>query len=120
MAALFLAQALGYDLSLMSQFLIVAASIIAGAGVAGIPEAGMIVLPLVLSAAGLPDTVIAAAIPLIMTVDWIIARARSGVNVMSDMLVAILLDAGRAYVVPMPSPVRYQAKAAQSSESQPS
>ena len=30
--------------------------------------------------------------PLIMTVDWIIARARSGVNVMSDMLVAILLD----------------------------
>ncbi len=94
MAALFLAQALGYDLSLTSQFLIVAASIIAGAGVAGIPEAGMIVLPLVLSAAGLPDTVIAAAIPLIMTVDWIIARARSGVNVMSDMLVAILLDAG--------------------------
>jgi Na+/H+-dicarboxylate symporter len=63
--------------------------------VAGIPEAGMIVLPLVLAAAGLPEQVIVAAIPLIMTVDWIIARARSGVNVMSDMLVAILLDAGR-------------------------
>ena len=30
-----------------------------------------------------------------MTVDWIIARARSGVNVMSDMLVAILLDVGK-------------------------
>ena len=120
MAALFLAQALGYDLSLTSQFLIVAASIIAGAGVAGIPEAGLIVLPLVLSAAGLPDTVIAAAIPLIMTVDWIIARARSGVNVMSDMLVAILLDAGRAQPVAAPSPVRYQAESAQSSESQPS
>jgi hypothetical protein len=28
-------------------------------------------------------------------VDWIIARARSGVNVMSDMLVAILLDVGQ-------------------------
>jgi hypothetical protein len=28
-------------------------------------------------------------------VDWIIARARSGVNVLSDMLVAILLDVGR-------------------------
>jgi Na+/H+-dicarboxylate symporter len=46
----------------------------------------------VLSAAGLPNQVIAAAIPLIMTVDWILARVRSGVNVMSDMLVAILLD----------------------------
>ena len=95
MAALFLAQALGYDLPLAKQVLIVFASIIAGAGVAGIPEAGLIVLPLVLAAAGLPDQVILAAIPLIMTVDWIIARARSGVNVMSDMLVAILLDVGR-------------------------
>jgi Na+/H+-dicarboxylate symporter len=96
MAALFLAQALGYDLSLAKQVVIVAASIIAGAGVAGIPEAGMIVLPLVLSAAGLPEQVILSAIPVIMTVDWIIARARSGVNVMSDMVVAVLLDAGRA------------------------
>ncbi len=95
MAALFLAQALGFDLPMANQILIIVASIIAGAGVAGIPEAGIIILPLVLSAAGLPDHVILAAIPLIMTVDWIIARARSGVNVMSDMLVAILLDAGQ-------------------------
>jgi Na+/H+-dicarboxylate symporter len=120
MAALFLAQALGYDLSLTSQFLIVAASIIAGAGVAGIPEAGLIVLPLVLSAAGLPDNVIVAAIPLIMTVDWIIARARSGVNVMSDMLVAILLDAGLTTAAQEPQLVRYRSEAAPSSESQPS
>ncbi|HKY70356.1 MAG TPA: dicarboxylate/amino acid:cation symporter [Nitrospira sp.] len=91
MAALFLAQALGYDLQMGHQLLIVAASIMAGIGVAGIPEAGLVVLPLVLSAAGLPNQVIAAAIPLIMTVDWILARVRSGVNVMSDMLVAILL-----------------------------
>jgi Na+/H+-dicarboxylate symporter len=102
MAALFLAQALGFNLPIGNQLLIVVASIIAGAGVAGIPEAGLIVLPLVLSAAGLPDHVIVAAIPLVMTVDWIIARARSGVNVMSDMLVAILLDVG--YVAPATEP----------------
>lgn len=105
MAALFLAQALGFDLPMANQVLIVVASIIAGAGVAGIPEAGIIILPLVLSAAGLPDHVILAAIPLIMTVDWIIARARSGVNVMSDMLVAILLDTGRATPAAEPSMV---------------
>ena len=99
MAALFLAHALGYDLPMSKQIVIVVASIIAGAGVAGIPEAGMIVLPLVLAAAGLPEHVILAAIPLIMTVDWIIARARSGVNVMSDMLVAILLDVGKRATV---------------------
>lgn len=114
MAALFLAQALGYDLPMASQVLIVLASIIAGAGVAGIPEAGLIVLPLVLSAAGLPDHVIVAAIPLIMTVDWIIARARSGVNVMSDMLVAILLDAGQVKPVVASAANLYQ------SESDPS
>jgi len=91
MAALFLAQALGYELSMGHQLVIVVASIMAGVGIAGIPEAGLVVLPLVLSAAGLPNEVIAAAIPLIMTVDWILARVRSGVNVMSDMLVAILL-----------------------------
>ena len=92
MAALFLAQAYGFELSLGQQLTVVLASLMAGIGIAGIPEAGLIVLPLVLGAAGLPEEAIVVAIPLIMPVDWVIARARSGVNVMSDMLVAILLD----------------------------
>lgn len=92
MTVLFLAQACGMDLSLGTQLVIVGASIMAAVGVAGVPEAGLIVLPLVLSAAGLPDWLVAAAIPLILPVDWLVARARSGVNVMSDMLVALLLD----------------------------
>ncbi|MBU6482616.1 MAG: cation:dicarboxylase symporter family transporter [Nitrospirae bacterium] len=120
MAALFLAQALGFDLPMTNQVLIVVASIIAGAGVAGIPEAGLIVLPLVLAAAGLPDHVIVAAIPLIMTVDWIIARARSGVNVMSDMLVAILLDAGRGTPATEPGAIPAEPKAINPLEQQPS
>ena len=118
MAALFLAQALGFNLPIGNQLLIVVASIIAGAGVAGIPEAGLIVLPLVLSAAGLPDHIIVAAIPLIMTVDWIIARARSGVNVMSDMLVAILLDAGRVAPATEPSTIPYQSDVTSPAEPQ--
>ncbi len=84
MAALFLAQAYGFDLTISQQVVVVLASLMAGIGVAGIPEAGLIVLPLVLGAAGLPDELILVAIPLILPVDWIIARARSGVNVMSD------------------------------------
>lgn len=93
MAALFLAQAVGYDLTLGQQLGVVASALMCGVGVAGIPEAGLIVLPLVLGSAGLPEQVVLTALPLIMTVDWIIARCRSGVNVMSDMLVAIMLDA---------------------------
>lgn len=95
MAALFLAQASGFHLGLGQQLVVVFSSIMAGAGVAGIPEAGLIVLPLVLGAANLPTEQVALWLPLIFTVDWIIARCRSGVNVMSDMLVAILLDRGR-------------------------
>lgn len=92
MASLFLCQALGYPMGLSTQITVVLASIMAGVGVAGIPEAGLIILPLVLGAAGLPEAAIATAIPLIVPVDWIIARVRSGVNVMADMVVAIVLD----------------------------
>lgn len=92
MTALFLAQALGFNLELSQQLLIVAAAVMVGVGVSGIPEAGLIALPLVLSTIGLSEQLIVALIPLIATIDWIIARCRSVVNVMSDMLVAILLD----------------------------
>jgi DAACS family dicarboxylate/amino acid:cation (Na+ or H+) symporter len=92
MATVFICQAFGYNLSLAHQVTIVLASVMAGVGIAGVPEAGLIVLPLVLAAAGLPEPAVAAAIPLIVPVDWIIARVRSGVNVLADMLVAILLD----------------------------
>lgn len=92
MAALFLCQAFGVELSLAQQGVVVLASIMAGVGIAGIPEAGLIILPLVLSAAGLPEAAIAVAIPLIVPVDWIIARVRSGVNVMADLVVALVLD----------------------------
>ncbi|MGR8951267.1 MAG: dicarboxylate/amino acid:cation symporter [Gammaproteobacteria bacterium] len=92
MAALFLAQATGFDLTLAQQLIIVAAAVMVGIGIAGIPEAGLIALPLVLSTAGLPEALVITAVPLITTIDWIIARCRSGVNVMNDMLIAILLD----------------------------
>lgn len=92
MTVLFLAQAAGFTLDLSQQTVVVFAAIMAGAGIAGIPEAGLIMLPLVLGAVGLPEALIAAAVPLILPVDWIIARVRSVVNVLSDMLVAILLD----------------------------
>jgi DAACS family dicarboxylate/amino acid:cation (Na+ or H+) symporter len=94
MAALFVAQALGIELSLGQQTVVVLSSLMAGIGVAGIPEAGLVMLPLVLGAVGLPAPMVAVAIAFIVPVDWIIARCRSAVNVMSDMLVAILLDVG--------------------------
>ncbi|MDP2270668.1 MAG: dicarboxylate/amino acid:cation symporter [Archangium sp.] len=95
MAALFVAQALGLELTFGQQVVVVLSSLMAGIGIAGIPEAGLVMLPLVLGAMGLPPQLVAVAIAFVMPVDWILARARSGVNVMSDMVVAILLDGPR-------------------------
>jgi Na+/H+-dicarboxylate symporter len=91
-AAVFIAQAFGVELRAGQQVAIALAAIMAGVGIAGVPEAGLITLPLVLGAAGLPDAVAATAIPLILPVDWIIGRCRAATNVVSDMTVAMLLD----------------------------
>ena len=92
MAVLAIAQACGAELGIAQQLAVVAASVLAGAGIAGIPEAGIVMLPTVLAAVGLPEAAAAAAVPLVMPVDWILARARTAMNVLSDILVAVLLD----------------------------
>jgi Na+/H+-dicarboxylate symporter len=85
MAVLFVAQAYGIEMSVTQQVMTALLSLAAAIGVAGIPEAGVISLSLVLTAAGLPLEIL----PMLLTVDWIIARARSITNVLSDMTVSI-------------------------------
>lgn len=88
-AALFVAQAYGISLSLPQQLGLAVVCVVATIGVAGIPEAGIISLFLVLNTAALP----AEAIPLLLSVDWIVARYRSVTNVLADMTVAVGIDA---------------------------
>lgn len=88
MAALFVAQAYGIDLSLADQLTVAAAAALAGIGIAGVPDAGLISLALVLGTVGLPVEIL----PLLLTVDWILSRARATANVVCDFVVAILLD----------------------------
>jgi DAACS family dicarboxylate/amino acid:cation (Na+ or H+) symporter len=90
MAVLFVAQASGIDLSLSQQLVVALTCMVAAMGVAGVPEAGFISLALVLNTVGLPVEIL----PLLLTVDWIIARGRSITNVLSDMLLSILVARG--------------------------
>lgn len=87
-ATLFLAQAYGVDLALYQQLLLAILCVVATIGVAGVPEAGIISLSLLASALGLP----LESIPILLTVDWILARVRSMVNVTGDMTVSIAID----------------------------
>jgi Na+/H+-dicarboxylate symporter len=88
MAALFIAQMIGQDLSVTQQAIVVVMSVIAAVGAAGIPEAGLVTMTLVFSAVNLP----VAYIFLLLPVDWFLDRCRTVINVMGDVNVACLLE----------------------------
>jgi Na+/H+-dicarboxylate symporter len=82
-----LAQAGGIEMSLATQVFAALYCIVAAMGVAGVPEAGIVALTLVLSGLGIP----VEALALLLSVDWIIARARSLLNTTSDMVGSMVL-----------------------------
>ena len=87
-AALFVAQLLGINLTFSAQIVVVLTSIVASVGAAGIPEAGLVTMALVFNAVGLDTGFIA----LIFSVDWFLDRCRTAINVMGDINVACILD----------------------------
>jgi Na+/H+-dicarboxylate symporter len=88
MAALFISQMLHQHLTLWQQILVMLTSVVASVGAAGIPEAGLVTMTLVLQAAKLPTEMNV----LLLTVDWFLDRCRTTVNVLGDVNVSCLLD----------------------------
>ena len=88
-AAVFIAQALGMDLSFSQQIMIVLTSTLAAIGSAGVPGAGLIMLIVVLESIGVP----AAGIALIMAPDRILDMFRTVVNVTGDVVVTAVVAA---------------------------
>lgn len=108
MAVLFVAQACGVTLSVPDQIVAAAACVIAGIGISGIPEAGLISLLLVLKTVRVvPDEQVVQVVPLLLTVDWVLGRARAMTNVSSDMLVSVLLDRFEAVRGAPPTPAAW-------------
>jgi Na+/H+-dicarboxylate symporter len=102
MAALFVAQLTGHHLSLVEQLTVVVTSVIASVGAAGIPEAGLVTMTLVFTAAHLPTEYIAV----LLTIDWFLDRCRTTINVLGDMTVTCLLDGRVRAVAPLASAER--------------
>jgi len=82
-AAVFIAQALGLDLSLSQQLMIVLTATLASIGSAGVPGAGLIMLIIVLESIDVP----AAGLALILAPDRILDMFRTVVNVTGDAMV---------------------------------
>ena len=79
-AAMFIAQAYGIDLTFTQQLIGVFTALLASVGAAGIPMAGLVMITIVLSALGLP----LEGVGLIIAVDRILDMFRTSVNVWSD------------------------------------
>ena len=87
-AAVFIAQTFGLDLSLGAQLGIILTATLASIGAAAVPSAGIIVLVIVLSQAGIPE----AGLALIFAVDRPLDMCRTVVNISGDATVSMLVD----------------------------
>ncbi len=87
-AAIFIAQAVGIDLTLGQQCIIFLTATLASIGAAGIPEAGLVTMVIVLRAVDLPLD----GIGLILAIDWFLDRCRTTVNVWGDAVGAAIID----------------------------
>ena len=86
-AAIFIAQAYGIDLSLAQQIMIVFTALLAAIGAAGIPMAGMVMLAIVLSAVGLP----LEGIGMVLAVEQICDMPRTCINSYGDTCGAVII-----------------------------
>ena len=87
-AAVFIAQTFGLDLSLGAQLGIIITATLASIGAAAVPSAGIIVLVIVLAQAGIPE----AGLALIFAVDRPLDMCRTVVNISGDATVSMLVE----------------------------
>ncbi|HSL89174.1 MAG TPA: dicarboxylate/amino acid:cation symporter [Ignavibacteriaceae bacterium] len=86
-AAMFIAQAYGIELTFIQQMIVVVTALLASIGAAGIPMAGLVMISVVLTAVGLP----LEGVGLILAVDRILDMCRTTVNVWSDSCGAVTI-----------------------------
>mgnify|MGYP006190372507 FL=1 len=86
-AAVFIAQAFGMDLSFGVQLGIIATATLASIGSAAVPGAGMVMLVIVLAQAGIPE----AGLALIFAIDRPLDMCRTSVNVTGDAAVSMIV-----------------------------
>lgn len=86
-AAVFIAQAFGMDLSIVTQLGIIMTATLASIGAAAVPGAGMVMLVIVLGQAGIPE----AGLALIFAIDRPLDMCRTVVNITGDASVSMMV-----------------------------
>lgn len=86
-AAIFIAQAFGIELTFVQQFTIVMVALLTSIGVAGIPAASLVAISIILGVIGLP----LEGIGLLMITDRVLDMMRTAVNVFSDSCATVII-----------------------------
>jgi len=87
-AAMFIAQMMGIELGFGDQMIIFVTATLAGIGAAGIPEAGLVTMVMVLQSVGLP----LEGIGMLLSIDWFLDRCRTTINVWGDSIGAAVVN----------------------------
>ncbi len=87
-AVMFIAQSYGIDLTTAQMVIVFFTATLAAIGAAGIPEAGLVTMVLVLQAVGLP----LEGVGIILAIDWLLDRFRTTINVWGDCVGAASID----------------------------
>lgn len=87
-AVMFIAQAYGYSMGVTEQIIIFVTATLAAIGAAGIPQAGLVTMVIVLTAVNLP----LEGIGILLAVDWFLDRFRTMVNVWGDSTGAAVIE----------------------------
>lgn len=103
-AAVFIAQALGFDLTFTGQLTIILTALLASIGSAAVPGAGMVMLVIVLESVNFPADKLAIGLALIFAVDRPLDMCRTVINVTGDATVASLVakSVGKLHDNPKP------------------
>jgi len=86
-AAVFIAQLYGMELSISAQLMIIMTATLASIGTAGAPGVGMITLAMVLQSVNLP----VEGIMIVMSVDRILDMSRTAINITGDAVASIII-----------------------------
>jgi proton glutamate symport protein len=87
MAAMFIAQAYGLELSVVTQFLVVTIALITSIGVAGVPSASLVAIAIILTAIGLPIE----ALGVLLVFDRVLDMSRTATNVFGDACCTVIV-----------------------------
>jgi proton glutamate symport protein len=89
--ALFIAQALGFDLTLMQQAIVVLTALLASIGAAAVPSAGLVVIFIVLESIGLRGPNVNLIVGSMLAIDRPLDMYRTAVNIFSDSCGAAII-----------------------------